>query len=106
MALHTAISSRPSPLASTRFPPTSRGEPRLRLVTVVVSVHGALGSEAQTLIRQVSARVTGAVPYRLLNDASCWATQPGMRSPLLLSSHLRGAPGAGYRHPPEYLHGC
>ena len=30
------------------------GESRLRLVTVVVSVHGALGSEAQTLTRQVS----------------------------------------------------
>ena len=71
------------------------GESRLRLVTVVVSVHGALGSEAQTLIRQVSARVTGAVPYRLLDDAS-WATQgcaPLFRSALTFAARRALATG-------------
>ena len=45
----------------------------LRLLTFVISVRGALGPEAQTFIRQLSARVAGAVPYRLLDEAS-WAT--------------------------------
>jgi hypothetical protein len=57
------------------MPAHQPGAPRLRLLTFVVSVRGgALGSEAQTFIRQISARVAGAVPYRLLDEAS-WATQ-------------------------------
>ena len=77
------------------LPAHQPGEPRLRLVTVVVSVHGALGSEAQTLIRQVSARVTGAVPCRLLDDAS-WATQgcaPLFRSALTFAARRALATG-------------
>ena len=42
----------------------------MRLLTFAVSVRGALGSEAQTFIRQLSARMAGAVPYRLLDEAS------------------------------------
>ena len=41
------------------------GAPRLRLLTFAVSLRGALGSEAQTFIRQLSARMDGgrgAVP--------------------------------------------
>ena len=51
-------------------------------------MRGALGSEAQTLIRQLSARVAGAVPYRLLDEAS-WATQgcaPLLRSAITFSA--------------------
>ena len=59
------------------IPAHQPGAPRLRLLTFAVSVCGALGSEAQTFIRQLSARVAGAVPYRLLDEAS-WATQRGV----------------------------
>ena len=79
------------------LPTHQLGEPRLRLVTVAVSVHGALGSEAQTFIRQISARVAGAVPYRLLDDAS-WATQgcaPLFRSAITFAA--RRALAAGIR---------
>ena len=55
------------------------GAPRLRLLTFAVSVRGALGSEAQTFIRQLSARVAGAVPYRLLDEAT---TGPRRGAPL------------------------
>ena len=51
-------------------------------------MRGALGSEAQTFIRQLSARVAGAVPYRLLDEAS-WATQgcaPLLRSAITFSA--------------------
>ena len=71
--------------------------PRLRLLTFVVSVRGALGSEAQTFIRQLSARIAGAVPYRLLNETS-WATQgcaPLFRSAITFSA--RRALAAGIR---------
>ena len=64
------------------------GAPRLRLLTFAVSVRGALGSEAQTFIRQLSARMAGAVPYRLLDEAS-WATQgcaPLLRSAITFSA--------------------
>ena len=64
------------------------GAPRLRLLTFAVSVRGALGSEAQTFIRQLSARMAGAVPYRLLDEAS-WATQgcaPLLRSAIAFSA--------------------
>jgi hypothetical protein len=74
------------------------GAPRLRLLTFVVSVRGALGSEAQTFIRQISARVAGTVPYRLLDEAS-WATQGCLCSPLPLCDHLRCSPGACCWHP-------
>ena len=47
---------------------------RLRLVVFTVSIYGALGPEAQALIRQVSARVARGVPFRLLDEAT-WATQ-------------------------------
>ena len=73
------------------------GAPRLRLLTFAVSVRGALGSEAQTFIRQLSARVAGAVPYRLLDEAS-WATQgcaPLLRSAITFSA--RRALAAGIR---------
>ena len=73
------------------------GAPRLRLLTFVVSVRGALGSEAQTFIRQLSARMAGAVPYRLLDEAS-WATQgcaPLLRSAITFSA--RRALAAGIR---------
>ena len=56
------------------MPAHQPGAPRLRLLTFVISVRGALGSEAQTFIRPISARAAGAVPYRLLDEAS-WATQ-------------------------------
>ena len=70
-----ATSSGPWRLASIPSRPASPvGAPRLRLLTFAVSVRGALGSEAQTFIRQLSARMAGAVPYRLLDEAS-WATQ-------------------------------
>jgi hypothetical protein len=74
------------------MPAHQPGAPRLRLLTFVVSVRGALGSEAQTFIRQISARVAGAVPYRQLDEAS-WATQ-ALCSPLPLCDHLRCSPGA------------
>ena len=82
------------------MPAHQPGAPRLRLLTFVVSVRGALGSEqAQTFIRQISARVmAGAVPYRLLDEAS-WATQgcaPLFRSAIM---HLRCSPGACCWHP-------
>ena len=67
------------------------------LLTFVVSVRGALGSEAQTFIRQISARVAGAVPYRLLDEAS-WATQgcaPLFRSAITFAA--RRALAAGIR---------
>ena len=51
------------------------GASRLRLLNFVVSVRGALGSEAQTFIRQLSARVARAVPY-----TGCWMRRAG-RSP-------------------------
>ena len=73
------------------------GAPRLRLLTFAVSVRGALGSEAQTFIRQLSARMAGAVPYRLLDEAS-WATQgcaPLLRSAIAFSA--RRALAAGIR---------
>ena len=69
----------------------------MRLLTFAVSVRGALGSEAQTFIRQLSARVAGAVPYRLLDEAS-WATQgcaPLLRSAITFSA--RRALAAGIR---------
>ena len=59
--------------------------------------HRLLGSEAQTFIRQLSARVAGAVPYRLLDEAS-WATQgcaPLLRSAITFSA--RRALAAGIR---------
>ena len=73
------------------------GAPRLRLLTFAVSVRGALGSKAQTFIRQLSARMAGAVPYRLLDEAS-WATQgcaPLLRSAIAFSA--RRALAAGIR---------
>ena len=70
------------------------GAPRLRLLTFAVSVRGALGSEAQTFIRQLSARMAGAVPYRLLDEAS-WATQGC--APLLRSAMVSGAYASGGR---------
>ena len=79
------------------IPAHQPGSPRLRLLTFVVSVRGALGSEAQTFIRQLSARVAGAVPYRLLDEAS-WATQgcaPLFRSAITFSA--RRALAAGIR---------
>ena len=73
----------------------------MRLLTFAVSVRGALGSEAQTFIRQPSARMAGAVPYldtyRLLDEAS-WATQgcaPLLRSAIAFSA--RRALAAGIR---------
>ena len=60
-------------------------------------MRGALGSEAQTFIRQLSARMAGAVPYRLLDEAS-WATQgcaPLLRSAIAFSA--RRALAAGIR---------
>ena len=54
-------------------------------------------SEAQTFIRQLSARMAGAVPYRLLDEAS-WATQgcaPLLRSAIAFSA--RRALAAGIR---------
>ena len=60
-------------------------------------VRGALGSEAQTFIRQLSARMAGAVPYRLLDEAR-WATQgcaPLLRSAIAFSA--RRALAAGIR---------
>ena len=51
----------------------------------------------QTFIRQLSARVAGAVPYRLLDEAS-WATQgcaPLLRSAITFSA--RRALAAGIR---------
>ena len=69
----------------------------MRLLTFAVSVRGALGSEAQTFIRQLSARMAGAVPYRLLDEAS-WATQgcaPLLRSAIAFSA--RRALAAGIR---------
>ena len=77
--------------------PHQPGAPRLRFLTFVVSVRGALGSEAQTFIRQISARVAGAVPYRLLDEAS-WATQgcaPLFRSAITFAA--RRALAAGIR---------
>jgi hypothetical protein len=79
------------------MPAHQPGAPRLRLLTFVVSVRGALGSEAQTFIRQISARVAGAVPYRLLDEAS-WATQgcaPLFRSAITFAA--RRALAAGVR---------
>ena len=79
------------------MPAHQPGAPRLRLLTFVVSVRGALGSEAQTFIRQLSARIAGAVPYRLLDEAS-WATQgcaPLFRSAITFSA--RRALAAGIR---------
>jgi len=55
------------------------------------------GSEAQPFIRQISARVAGVVPYRLLDEAS-WATQgcaPLFRSAITFSA--RRALAAGIR---------
>jgi hypothetical protein len=71
------------------------GAPRLRLLTYVVSVRGALGSEAQTFIRQISARVAGTVPYRLLDESS-WATQgcaPLFRSAITFAARRALAAG-------------
>ena len=79
------------------IPAHQPGAPRLRLLTFAVSVRGALGSEAQTFIRQLSARMAGAVPYRLLDEAS-WATQgcaPLLRSAIAFSA--RRALAAGIR---------
>ena len=79
------------------IPARQPGAPRLRLLTFAVSVRGALGSEAQTFIRQLSARMAGAVPYRLLDEAS-WATQgcaPLLRSAIAFSA--RRALAAGIR---------
>ena len=79
------------------IPAHQPGAPRLRLLTFAVCVRGALGSEAQTSIRQLSARVAGAVPYRLLDEAS-WATQgcaPLLRSAIAFSA--RRALAAGIR---------
>ena len=79
------------------IPAHQPGAPRLRLLTFAVSVRGALGSEAQTFIRQLSARMAGAVPYRLLDEAS-WATQgcaPLLRSAITFSA--RRALAAGIR---------
>ncbi len=58
-----------------------------------------MGSEARTgtFIRQISARVAGAVPYRLLDEAS-WATQgcaPLFRSAITFAA--RRALAAGIR---------
>ena len=79
--------------------PTSLAAPHL---TFAVSVRGALGSEAQTFIRQLSARVAGAVPYQLLDEAS-WATQAGVCPSAPLGDHLLGPQGARCRHPSEHL---
>jgi hypothetical protein len=79
------------------IPAHQPGAPRLRLLTFAVSVCGALGSEAQTFTRQLSARVAGAVPYRLLDEVS-WATQgcaPLLRSAITFSA--RRALAAGIR---------
>ena len=86
------------------IPAHQPGAPRLRLLTFAVSVRGALGSEAQTFIRQLSARMAGAVPYRLLDEAS-WATQ-GCAPPAPLGDHLLGPQGACRRHPSEHLLRC
>ena len=59
-----------------------------------------VGSEVQTFIRQLSARVAGAVPYRLLDEAS-WATQgyaPLLRSASTLSAR-RALPASIGRAP-------
>ena len=99
-AARTATSSRPP--SQYTLPTHQPGEPHLRLVSMVVSVHlhGALGTEAQTLIRKIAdlCPVRGggqcALPvagWRELGHA-------GLRFPLPLSSHLHGAPGAGCRH--------
>ena len=77
------------------YQPPEPGAPRLRLLTFVVSVRGALGSEAQTFIRPSSGRslpgwrgrIAGAMPYRLLDEAS-WA-RAGPRRAVLPSSALR-----------------
>ena len=75
LALGTSFTLKPRFLEQTfapgqyTMPAHQPGAPRLRLITFVVSVRGALGSEAQTFIRQISARVAGAVPYRLLDEA-------------------------------------
>ena len=71
----------------------------MRLLTFAVSVRGALGSEAQTFIRQLSAlgsRALCAVPYRLLDEAS-WATQgcaPLLRSAITFSARRALAAGS------------
>ena len=97
-ARRTVSLSRPTHQASIPCQPTSQAHPvSLRLLTFVVSVRGALGSEAQTFIRQISARVAGAVPYRLLDEAS-WATQgcaPLFRSAITFAA--RRALAAGIR---------
>ena len=71
------------------LPAHQPGARRLRLLTFVVSVRGALGSEAQAFIRQISPRVAGAVPYRLLACLASEASElghTGLCSPLIFSS--------------------
>ncbi len=46
--------------------------PRLRLLTFAVSIYGALGRQAQELLRAVATRCGRSVPYSLLDEAS-WA---------------------------------
>ena len=62
---------------ATYFPPAAfpggRPPARCRLITFAVSAGGALGSEAQTLIRSLVQRVGRSVPTSLMDEAT-WAT--------------------------------
>ena len=85
------ISYSPRQVTQYTMPAHQPGAPRLRLLTFVVSVRGALGSEAQTFIRQISPGGGGsALPAACL--LACLASEAselghtGLRSPLIFSS--------------------
>jgi hypothetical protein len=90
------ISYSPRQVTQYTMPAHQPGAPRLRLLTFVVSVRGAVGSEAQTFVRQISARVAGAAPPAARRGELGHA---GLCSPLPLCVHLRCLPGACCWHP-------
>ncbi len=75
-----------------------RPPPRVRLITFAVSTGGALGTEAQTLIRSLVQRVGRSVPTSLMDEAT-WATPtfgPFVRMAICMS--VRRSLAASLRH--------
>ena len=87
--------------------PVYHSSPRLRVMTFAVSVRGALGSEAQTFIRQLS--YSSRLGSRALCLTGCLTRRArelghaGVCPSAPLGDHLLGPQGARCRQPSEHL---
>ena len=103
---HTDSRRRSAHRAIEQSTPAIYGRPlpaRMRVVTVAVSTFGALGAQAEALIRGLARRTDGSVPPTLLDEAS-WATPrfaPFMRMALTVAARRGMAVQLSRRWQPE-----